>query len=221
MALHVYTLLLNVKWETLPAAAVGKEMINCRARGSEWGIYFSLYTYVRTYRNMSRSGMLIGMLRVSGWPIEFYLLRGLDGARTTTFRNRSVDERAVLQGLQSWSSYIWSQTVSAVDICLYRDSTIVSRSQRLGYKRAGPSGLAELEQLHVESNSECNRHVYLSSSLANSLLVLISTWPGCACGRGVRARQLCGYVFLVKVTGSSRGGRGLTICSTPCFSHRK
>ena len=80
------------------------------------------------------------------------------------------------------------------------DSTIVSRSQRLGYKRAGPSGLAELEQLHVESNSECNRHVYLSSSLANSLLVrdlLVSTWPGCACGRGVRARQLCGYVFLV------------------------
>ena len=67
-------------------------------------------TYVRTYmvctyRNMSRSGML----RVSCRPIEFYLLRGLDGARTTTLRNRSVDERAVLQGLQSWSSYIWSQ----------------------------------------------------------------------------------------------------------------
>ena len=81
------------------------------ARGSEWGIYFSLYTYVRTYvrtyQNMSRSGMLIGMLRVSCRPIEFYLLRGLDGARTTTFKNRSVDERAVLQGLQSWSSYIW------------------------------------------------------------------------------------------------------------------
>ena len=156
--------------------------------------------YVRTYRNMSRSGMLIGMLRVSCRPIEFYLLRGLDGVRTTTFRNRSVDERAVLQGLQSWSSYIWSQTVSAVDICLYRDSTIVSRTQRLGYKRAGPSGLAELEQLHVESNSECNRHVCLSSSLANSLLVrdvLVSTWPGCACGRSVLARQLCGYVFLV------------------------
>ena len=32
----------------------------------------------------------------------------------------------------------------------------------------GPSGLAELEQLHVESNSECNRHVYLSYALANS-----------------------------------------------------
>ena len=63
------------------------------------------------------------------------------------------------------NSYIWSQTV---DICLYRNSTIISRSQRLGYKRAGPSGLAELEQLHVESNSECNRHVYLSSTLANS-----------------------------------------------------
>ena len=70
-----------------------------------------------------------------------------------------MDERAVLQGLQSWNSYIWSQTV---DICLYRNSTIISRSQRLRYKRTGPSGLAELEQLHVESNSECNRHVYLS-----------------------------------------------------------
>ena len=99
-----------------------------------------LTIYVCTYRNMSRSGMLIGMLRVSCWPIEFYLLRGLDGARTTTLRNRLVDERAVLQGLQSWSSYIWSQKV---DICLYRNSTIVSRSQRLGYKRAGPSRLAD------------------------------------------------------------------------------
>ena len=66
------------------------------------------------------------------------------------------------------NSYIWSQTV---DICLYHNSTIISRSQRLGYKRAGPSGLAEQEQqLHVESNSECNRHVYLSSTLANSHL---------------------------------------------------
>ena len=130
---------------------------------------------------MSRSGTLIGMLRVSCQPIEFYLLQGLNGVRTITLRNRSVDERAVLQGLQSWSSYIWSQTV---DIC---NST---RSQRLGYKRAGPSGLAELEQLHVESNSECNRHVYLSSTLANSeiyRIILVSTWPGCTCG----------YVFLV------------------------
>ena len=49
------------------------------------------------------------------------------------------------------NSYIWSQTV---DICLYHNSTIISRSQRLGYKRAGPSGLAELEQLHVEPNSK-------------------------------------------------------------------
>ena len=56
--------------------------------------------------------MLIGMLWVSCRPIEFYLLRGLDGARTTTLRNRSVDERAVLQGLQSWNSYIWSQTAT-------------------------------------------------------------------------------------------------------------
>ena len=67
------------------------------------------------------------------------------------------------------NSYIWSQTVN---ICLYRNSTIILRSQRLGYKRAEPSGLAELEQLHVESNSECNRHVYLSSTLANSHLGL-------------------------------------------------
>ena len=78
-------------------------------------IYICTYvrgTYVRTGIIMLRSGMLIGMLRVSCRPIELYLLRGLDGARTTTLRNRSVDERAVLQGLQSWSSYIWSQTVT-------------------------------------------------------------------------------------------------------------
>ena len=67
-------------------------------------IYVCTYV-VRTYRKMSRSGMLIGMLWVSCRPID--LLRGLDGARTTTLRNRSVDERAVLQGLQlqSWNSY--------------------------------------------------------------------------------------------------------------------
>ena len=59
-----------------------------------------------------------------------------------------------VQCLQSSSSYIWSQTMSAVNICLYR--TMVSRSQRLGYKRTGPSGLGELEQLHVESNGERN-----------------------------------------------------------------
>ena len=54
----------------------------------------------------------------------------------------------------------------------------------------------------MESNSECNRHVYLSYTLANShlaIVLLVSTWPGCSCGRGVRARQLCGYVFLVHV----------------------
>ena len=59
---------------------------------------------------------------------------------------------------------------STVDICLYCNSTIISHSQRLGYKQAGPSGLGELEQLHVESKSECNRHVYLRSTLANSHL---------------------------------------------------
>ena len=131
---------------------------------------------------MSRSGMLIRMLRVSCRPID--LLRGLDGARTTTLRNRSVDERAVLQGLQSWNSYIWSQTV---DICLYRNSTIISRSQRLGYKRTGPSGLAELEQLHVESNSECNRHVYLSYTLSYHTTrkhVAKAAHAAAACARG-------------------------------------
>ena len=85
---------------------VSASLPSALAQGSEWGIYFSLYKYVHTcvrtwyvsmYRNMSRSGMLIGMLRVSCRPIEFYLL--LDAARTTTLRNRSVDEHVVLQGL--------------------------------------------------------------------------------------------------------------------------
>ena len=65
------------------------------ARGTEWEIYFSLYTYVRTYRNMSCSGVLIGMLQVSCRPIEFYLPQGLDGTRSTALRLRSVDEHAV------------------------------------------------------------------------------------------------------------------------------
>ena len=51
-----------------------------------------LTIYVCTYQNMSCSGMLIEMLRVSCRPIEFYLPRGLNGTRSTTLRNRSVDE---------------------------------------------------------------------------------------------------------------------------------
>ena len=154
-------------------------------------------TYVRTeyvtLRNVDRN--VAGFL-----PANWVLF----AARARQCENYNLEKQISgrargAPGLAELSSYIWIQTVSAVDICLYRNSTIVSHSQRLGYKRAGPSGLAELEQLHVESNSECNRHVYLSSSLAKSLLVrdLISTWPGCACGRGVRVRQLWGYVFLV------------------------
>ena len=63
----------------------------------------NLYTYVRTYVRTWYVPARSGMLRVSRRPIEFYLLRGLNVARTTT---RSVDERTVLQGLQSRSSYI-------------------------------------------------------------------------------------------------------------------
>ena len=65
-------------------------------------------------RNVDRN--VVGFLLA----IELYLLRGLDGARTSTLRNRSVDERAVLQGLQTWSSYIWSQTV---DLDLFYTAT--------------------------------------------------------------------------------------------------
>ena len=43
---------------------------------------------------------------------------------------QSSGQARCLQGLQSSSSYIGSQTVSAVDIC-YRNFTIVSHSQRL------------------------------------------------------------------------------------------
>ena len=45
--------------------------------------------------------------------------------------------------------YIWNRTVSAVNICLYLNFTIVLHSPRLGYRREVPSGLAELEQLHA------------------------------------------------------------------------
>ena len=147
--------------------------------------------------------MLLGMLRVSCRPIdccERSTVRELQPWETDQWTSARCSRACRLAELEQLhlesNSYIWSQTV---DICLYRNSAIISRSQRLGYKRARPSGLAELEQLHVESNSECNQHVYLDSTLANSHLaiILVSTWPGCACGRSVRVRQLCGYVFLV------------------------
>ena len=54
-----------------------------------------LTIYVCTYQNMSCSGMLIEMLRVSCQPIEFYLPHGLNGTRSTTLRLRSVDEHTV------------------------------------------------------------------------------------------------------------------------------
>ena len=68
---------------------------------------------------MSSSGTLIGVLWVSCRPIEFYLLRGLDGMRSTPLRLRSVNECAV------------------------------------------PPGLAELEQLLMESNSQRSRHLFI------------------------------------------------------------
>ena len=84
-------------------------------------LFLTIYVcrYIHTVRTYVRTGICHAQecdRNVAGFlpAIEFYLLRGLDGARTTTLRNRSVDECAVLQGSQSWSSYIWSQTV---DIC--------------------------------------------------------------------------------------------------------
>ena len=117
-----------------------------------------------TLRNVDKN-----MLRVSCQPIEFYFPHGLDGTRSTTKRLRSVDENVVPPRACRAGADTYEQSAQSTSV-LYSNSTTASRSQRLGYKRAGPSGLAELEQLHVESNSECNRHVYLSSSstLSNS-----------------------------------------------------
>ena len=74
-----------------------------------------LTIYVCTYRNMSRSGMLIGMLRVSCWP-------------------------------RRCENYNLEKQIS-------------------GRARGAP-GLAELEQLHMESNS---RHLFIPQ-LHNSLV---------------------------------------------------
>ena len=144
---------------------------------------------------MSHSGMLIGMLRVSCQPIEFYLVWGLNGTRSTTLRLRSVDKhmvppRACRAGA---ATYVWSQTVSTVDICSYRNSIIVSRSQRLGYKRMGPSGLAELEQLRTCGVEQWVQSACLSQLQLHTLkfilarsITLISKWLGYACGVHVR-----------------------------------
>ena len=83
-------------------------------------IYVCTYV-VRTYRKMSRSGMLIGMLRVSCRP--------LFAVRARRCENYNLEK------------------------------------QISGRARGAP-GLAELEQLHMESNS---RHLFIPQ-LHNSLM---------------------------------------------------
>ena len=74
-------------------------------------LFLKMYvcTYVCTYITvMSGSGMLILRRNVAGFL----------PANLVSFATRC------LQGMQS-TSYMWSQTVSAVGICLYHNSTIV------------------------------------------------------------------------------------------------
>ena len=137
------------------------------------------------------SGMLIGMLQVSCWPTEFHLPRGLDGTRITTLRLRSVDEHAV-PPRACRSSYIWSQTFSAVDICLYRNSMILSEA-RVQTGRAFRACRTRAA-INVESTRECIRHVIPAPApqvLSNShyiarSIILVSTWLGYGCGVCVR-----------------------------------
>ena len=68
--------------------------------------------------------------------------------------------------------------MSAIDICLYHNSPHSQIEATVNGKWGGggggggggegASGLAELEQLHVESNCERNQHLYLSSTLSKS-----------------------------------------------------
>ena len=80
-----------------------------------------------------------------------------------------------LQGFQSLSSFTWCWEVSVVTSELH-----VLQMIKLGrawekengatcrYEPAGPSGLAELEQVQVELNSECSRHLHISVPHLNS-----------------------------------------------------
>ena len=140
-------------------------------------LFLTIYvcTYIRTYileyvtlRNVNWN--------VAGFLPLNYVLFAARARRCENYNlEKQISERVcgapglaeLEQPHMESNSYIRNQTV---DICLYHNSTTISRSQRLGYKRAGPSGFAELEQLHVETNSQCNRHVYLSSTHANSHL---------------------------------------------------
>ena len=72
-----------------------------------------------------------------------------DGTGSTTLRLRSVDECEVPPGFAELVQ-LHMESNSQRSQHLFRKFTIISHSQRLGYKRAGPSGLAELTQLLVE-----------------------------------------------------------------------
>ena len=105
------------------------------------------------------------MLQVSSRPIEFYLPQGLDGTRSTTLRLRSVDKHEVPPRTCRAGAATYGVKQSAQSTSVH---TVTPCSQRLGYKRVGPSGLAELQQLYMELDSEFNRHVYLSCQIHTS-----------------------------------------------------
>ena len=77
--------------------------------------------------------------------------------------------------------------MGAVDICLYHNSTIASCIQRLGYKQAGPSELAEL---HVELNSETSLSHLHTLKLASKIIDTHTKAHGCVtCIHVARARH--------------------------------
>ena len=92
-----------------------------------------VHTYVRTYQNLSRSGMLIILRNFVGFPPAKIVVfaRGLDGARFTILKLRSVDQHGASRACRARAD-IWSRTVSTVDICLYHN--LVSHSQRLVFR---------------------------------------------------------------------------------------
>ena len=70
-------------------------------RGNMVCMYVRMYVrmYVHTVTYLSHSGMLITLGGFSACQLSFYLPRGLDSARFTTLRFRSVDKHAVRPGL--------------------------------------------------------------------------------------------------------------------------
>ena len=124
------------------------------------------------------SSMWVSGMQVYSWPLKFYFATRMHMMQH--FQTwRSVDEPVTYV-----FSHMWSWTLST-PTSLHCSSIHCGCWKRgrgleigLGYKWVKPLGLAMLEQLHAESNSERSQH--LSSTLKLTAGCYIASRP-CSC----------------------------------------